>query len=143
MNSSYRFLFLFLAIVLTVGCAPIEYSVVIVEASQAISEAKVAGAGCTQAQLDSLSPTTQNSAPDPGTELVSSEESAKTGNGLDGRPLCAAPYEYYSAVEYLTKAREEVGYSDYEAAIEYARQSRIFARKARDIAITQSRERGR
>ena len=57
--------------------------------------------------------------------------------------MCDAPYEYYSAVEYLHKAREEVGYSEYEAAIEFARKSRKFARKARDIALNRNQERGR
>ena len=38
-----------------------------------------------------------------------------------GEPMCDAPYEYYSAIEYIHKAREEVGYSDYEAAIDLVR----------------------
>jgi hypothetical protein len=60
-----------------------------------------------------------------------------------GQPTCDAPYEYYAAQEYLKKAREEVGYSDYEPAIEYAREARTFARKARDIALNRDQERGR
>lgn len=122
------------------GCAPIEYSVIIVDASQAIAEAEVAGASCTPEQLEQLSPVTKNLAPDPGTELVTSEEGSSL---LIGQPMCDAPYEYYSAVEYLRKAREEVGYSDYEAALEYAREARTFASKARDIALNRNRERGR
>lgn len=122
------------------GCAPIEYSVVIVEASQALAEAEVAGAHCTQEQLDRLSPVTKNLAPDPGTELVSSEETVGIGSGL---PMCDAPFEYYSALEYLHKAREEVGYSDYEAAVDFARAARKHAWEARDIAVSRARERGR
>ena len=123
------------------GCAPIEYSVVIVQASQAIAEAEVAGAGCTDDQLDRLSPVTKNTAPDPGTALASSEEKAPRAEL--GQPMCDAPYEYFSAIEYLRKAREEVGYSDYEPAVEFARQSRSFALKARDIALNRAQERGR
>jgi hypothetical protein len=121
------------------GCAPIEYSVVIVEASQAVAEAEVAGARCTQEQLDRLSPTTRNLAPDPGTALASTDEDKPR----IGAPMCDAPFEYYSALEFIRKAREEVGYSDYEAAIEFAREARAFARKARDIALNRSQERGR
>ncbi len=122
-------------------CAPIEYSVVIVEASQAIAEAEVAGASCTDEQLDRLSPLTRNLAPDPGTALASSEEEpAKLEHG---QPLCDAPFEYYSATEYLRKAREEVGFSDYEAAVKFARQARKYAQKARDIALNRNQERGR
>ena len=57
--------------------------------------------------------------------------------------MCDAPYEYYSALEYLRKAREEVGFSDYEAAVDFAREARSFARKARDIALNRAQERGR
>jgi hypothetical protein len=129
------------AILIAVSCAPIEYSVVVVEASQALAEAEIAGANCTQEQLDRLSPVTQNLAPDPGTELATSED---VGVGVTtGEPMCDAPYEYYSAIEYIHKAREEVGYSDYEPAIEYAREARTMARKARDIALKRDRERGR
>lgn len=124
---------------ITAGCAPVEYSVVIVEADEAVAEAEVAGAACTEEQLERLSPVTKNAPLDPGTELASSEEEAP----VLGEPSCDAPYEYYSAVEYLHKAREEVGTSDYEAAIEYAREARIFAKKARDIALNRDQERGR
>jgi hypothetical protein len=123
------------------GCAPIEYSVVIVQASQAIAEAEIAGASCTPEQLDRLSPVTKNQAPDPGTALASTEE--ETAPVEVGEATCDAPYEYYSAIEYLRKAREEVGYSDYEAAVEFAREARSLARKARDIALNRDAERGR
>jgi hypothetical protein len=125
------------------GCAPIEYTVVIVEASQAIAAAEVSGAHCTEEQLKARSPVSAVSAPDPGTEIASTDAKKPAASDLEGRPQCAAPYEYYSAVEYMHKAREEVGYSDYEAAIEYAREARSFARSAREIALRYSRERGR
>jgi hypothetical protein len=124
------------------GCAPIEYSVVIVQASKAIAEAETAGAACTEEQLDHLSPVTRNKVPDPGTELVSSEEETALTSEL-GAPTCDAPFEYYSALEYREKAREEVSYSDYQVAIEYARESRRLAQKARDIALNRDQERGR
>ena len=123
------------------GCAPVEYSVVIVEASQAIAEAEVAGASCTQEQLDALSPVTKNKAPDPGTALASSE--VEDSPIELGQPTCDGPFEYYSAMEFRRKAREEAGYSDYEAAVEFAREARAYARKARDIALNRDMERGR
>jgi hypothetical protein len=42
-----------------------------------------------------------------------------------------APYEYYSAKYYLHKAKEEWGYSDFEAAYDYARKAKKAARSAR------------
>ena len=118
-----------------------EYSVIIVQATKAIAEAETAGASCTEEQLDRLSPVTRNQTPTPGTELVSTEE-----GGFEeklGAPTCDAPYEYYLAIEYQQKAREEVSYSDYDAAIELARESRKMAEKARDIALNADQERGR
>ncbi|MCP4605436.1 MAG: DUF4398 domain-containing protein [Proteobacteria bacterium] len=91
--------------------------------------------------MDRLSPVTKNLAPDPGTALASSEEDP--GLTTINESSCDAPYEYYSALEYLRKAREEVGYSDYEAAVEFAREARLLAHKARDIALNRDRERGR
>jgi hypothetical protein len=122
------------------GCAPIEYSVVIVQASQSIAEAEIAGAACTQEQLDKLSPMTENTAPDPGYALASSEEEPAIPK--IGQPTCDAPYEYYSAVEYLKKAREEVSYSDYEAAMDFATEALTSARSARDIALNRDQETG-
>ncbi|MBN2343897.1 MAG: hypothetical protein JXX29_17295 [Deltaproteobacteria bacterium] len=140
MNGRYAILAFFFLCVFVLGCAPIEYSVVIVDASEAISEAKVAGASCTEQQLAKLSPVTQNTAPESGTEVASTEND---DSSLAGSPMCSAPYEYYSALEFLSKAREEVGYSDYQAALKYARQARSFAKKARDIALNMGQERGR
>jgi hypothetical protein len=46
-----------------------------------------------------------------------------------------ALYEYASAVEYLKKAKEEEGFSDFQAAVDLARKARDFAEKARQRAL--------
>ena len=46
-----------------------------------------------------------------------------------------APYEWTAANLYLHKAREEVGYSDYEHAIRYAQTAAKFASLAREHAV--------
>ncbi|MCP4198283.1 MAG: DUF4398 domain-containing protein [Proteobacteria bacterium] len=124
-----------------IGCAPMEYTAILSSASQAIGEAAAAGASCTTEQLDRRSPATENVTPDPGTQLASSDESSTSPKM--GQPMCSAPYEYYMAVEYLRQARVEVGYSEYEAALGFAREAQSFARKARDIALDPDREGGR
>jgi len=141
-NVQFRYFSIFIALVCLQGCAPIEYSVVIVDASQSITEAKTAGAGCSEQQLDKLSPITFNTEIDPGVALVTSE-TQQPKSSVRGEPHCFAPFEYYTAVEYLDKAREEVGYSDYEAAIEYARKAKAFAKSAREISMKIRREGGR
>lgn len=45
-----------------------------------------------------------------------------------------ATYEFVSAVEYLAKAKEEWGYSDWQHAEEYASRALEFARAARERA---------
>ncbi len=47
-----------------------------------------------------------------------------------------APYEYYSAVELVHKAREEMNYSDFEVAVDLALDAKKLASKAREKAIT-------
>jgi hypothetical protein len=47
-----------------------------------------------------------------------------------------APYEYYTAIYYLHKSKEEWGYSDFEAAYDYARD----ARQAAEAAILKAKE---
>lgn len=47
-----------------------------------------------------------------------------------------APYEFYSAYHYLYKAKEEWGYSEFEAAYDYA----TLARRAADAALLKSKE---
>lgn len=52
-----------------------------------------------------------------------------------------AVYEFVRAVEHLKKAREEEGFSDFQAAINLALEAREFAEKARARALA-SPERG-
>ncbi len=47
-----------------------------------------------------------------------------------------APYEYYSARFYLYKAEEEWSYSDFNAALDYARESK----RAAEAAILKAKE---
>lgn len=47
-----------------------------------------------------------------------------------------APYEYYSARFYLHKAKEEWGYSDFEASYDYATE----AKRAAEAAILKAKE---
>ena len=54
-----------------------------------------------------------------------------------------APYEYYTAVEHLRKAREEAAEASYEDAIRYAAVAEEFGTKARDLATRRLREMGR
>jgi hypothetical protein len=46
-----------------------------------------------------------------------------------------APYEYWGAVEYLHKAREEAGYADFGVAIELGKKATDLATQARSLAI--------
>tara|TARA_B100001250_G_scaffold365697_1_gene346570 strand:- start:12 stop:386 length:375 start_codon:yes stop_codon:yes gene_type:complete len=57
-------------------------------------------------------------------------KSAETAGAKDG-----APYEYHSAVAYLSKAREEEGYSDYQAAVDLSNLAIKFAETARAKAV--------
>jgi hypothetical protein len=45
-----------------------------------------------------------------------------------------APYEYWSAVEYLHMAREKAAYADYQIAIDYGERSEKMGKEARRIA---------
>jgi hypothetical protein len=46
-----------------------------------------------------------------------------------------APYDYTAASQYLHKAREEQGYSDYEEAIDFAEKARSHATVAKQKAM--------
>jgi len=46
-----------------------------------------------------------------------------------------ACFEYYAAVHYMTKAMEEAGYSDYEAATDMATKSLNYAKRARSLTM--------
>lgn len=50
-----------------------------------------------------------------------------------------APYEYTAAALYLHKAREEVGFSDFQAAVDYSQKASKFANEARSKALTAAR----
>ncbi len=46
-----------------------------------------------------------------------------------------SPYEWTAATLYLHKSKEEVGYSDYEQAVDYAKKALDFATRARNQAM--------
>ena len=46
-----------------------------------------------------------------------------------------APYEWTAANLYLHKSKEEVGYADFEQAVDYAKKAVDFATRARDGAV--------
>ena len=46
-----------------------------------------------------------------------------------------APYEWTAAQLYFSKSKEEVGYSDFEQAVDYAKKAVDFATRARDTAL--------
>jgi hypothetical protein len=62
-------------------------------------------------------------------------ESAKTA-GADRY----APYEFTSAQLYIHKAREEVGYSDFEVGVTFAQKAAKFASEAREKAMSQNKD---
>jgi hypothetical protein len=64
------------------------------------------------------------------TQNAASEVAAAKTAGADR----LAPYEYTTAVLYLHKAREEAGYSDYQAAIRFGKKAELMAKKARRMA---------
>lgn len=51
-----------------------------------------------------------------------------------------APYEWTAANLYLHKAREEVGYSDYQAGVDFAVKASRFANEAREKAMAAAAE---
>jgi hypothetical protein len=51
-----------------------------------------------------------------------------------------APYEWTAANLYLHKAREEVGYSDYQAGVDFAVKASRFANEAREKAMAVASE---
>ena len=46
-----------------------------------------------------------------------------------------APYEWTAANLYILKAREEVGYSDFQAGVDFAEKASRFAAQARERAM--------
>lgn len=51
-----------------------------------------------------------------------------------------APYDWTAANLYYSKSKEEVGYSDYEQAVDFAKKAVEFATKARDNALKAGRK---
>jgi len=51
-----------------------------------------------------------------------------------------ASYYYHSATQYLEKAKEEQGYADYDAAIDFGTRAKELAEKARSIAAAKPRK---
>ena len=47
-----------------------------------------------------------------------------------------APYEWTAANLYLRKAREEVGYSDFQAGVDFAEKASKFANDAREKSLS-------
>ncbi|MGA9521863.1 MAG: DUF4398 domain-containing protein [Myxococcaceae bacterium] len=64
-------------------------------------------------------------------------EAARTANAEK-----YAPYEFTAARLYLHKAREEVGYSDYDVALDFAKKASKYANEAkkRSLATVASEE---
>ena len=50
-----------------------------------------------------------------------------------------APYEWTAANLYIHKAREEVGYSDFEIAVDFAQKAARYANEAKDKAMSASK----
>lgn len=51
-----------------------------------------------------------------------------------------APYEWTAARLYIQKSKEDVGYSEFEQAVEYAKKAVDFATRARDNALKAARK---
>lgn len=68
------------------------------------------------------------------TSIADATVALEAARGIEAEQY--AIYEYQSAVEYLRKAREEEGYSDFQRAIDLAKKARSFAEEAREKART-------
>jgi hypothetical protein len=51
-----------------------------------------------------------------------------------------APYEWTAANLYYRKSKEEVGYSDFEQAVDFAQKAQKYAQQARDNAMKATRK---
>lgn len=51
-----------------------------------------------------------------------------------------APYEWTAARLYIQKSKEDVGYSEFEQAVEYSKKAVEFATRARDNALKAARK---
>jgi hypothetical protein len=51
-----------------------------------------------------------------------------------------APYEYTGAKLYITKAREEAGYSQYQVAVDFAKKASELATSAKDKSVAHPKD---
>ena len=51
-----------------------------------------------------------------------------------------APYEYTGAKLYITKAREEAGYSQYQVAVDFAKKASDLATSAKEKAVAHPKD---
>ncbi len=70
--------------------------------------------------------------------IVDADVQLEAARAADAARL--APYEFTSAEAYLHKAREEVGYADYEVAIDFAGKGAKFAREAKEKSMAAKAE---
>jgi hypothetical protein len=68
-----------------------------------------------------------------GVQVVQAKIELESAETAGARTL--APYEYTAAAEYLHKAREEAGYSDFLAARNFALKAEKLAKEAREKAL--------
>ena len=71
---------------------------------------------------------------------VSTKAGAALAQAKQANAERLAPYEYTAAEEYLHKAREEAGYSEYQVSIEFGRKAEELASRARALAQAKVRE---
>lgn len=70
--------------------------------------------------------------------IVQSETALQGAKTADAEKK--SPYEYYAAEQYLHKAREKWGTSDFEYSIDYAKDARDLAKKARDRSMKKEQD---
>lgn len=70
--------------------------------------------------------------------IVQADTAVHNANTADAKKK--SPYEYYAAEQYLHKAREKWGTSDFEYAIDYAKDARDLANKAKERSLKKENE---
>ena len=70
--------------------------------------------------------------------IVQADTAIHNANTADAKKK--SPYEYHAAEQYLHKARETWGTSDFEYAIDYAKDARDLAVKARERSMKSENE---
>lgn len=69
--------------------------------------------------------------------LIDAETMLEAARTAEAEKL--APYEWTHARLYIAKSKEEVGYSDFEQAVDYAKKAVDYATRARDNALKAAR----